>query len=51
MGWGEFLAWRETMRREVEGQQPDPDSWDGTANDAWWREARQERDRMAGRDT
>jgi hypothetical protein len=49
MGWEELLAWRETMRREVEGQKPNPDSWDGTAGDRWWVEARRERDRLAGR--
>lgn len=47
MEWALFEAWRDTMRRQVQGRQAGPDSWDGAQSDPWW--TQQWRDRAEKR--
>lgn len=38
MGWRELNAWLRVMKRQTEGEQPDPYSW--KAPDPWFDETR-----------
>lgn len=49
MGWRELLGWHEAMRRQIDGAESDPGSWKGTADDAWWANARRARAEERGR--
>lgn len=44
MGWGELMAWVETMNRQLAGEKTEPDSWQGHENDPGWAELRRRRE-------
>jgi hypothetical protein len=52
MGWHEFIGWLQTMRRQVEPEDPRhrtrEDTLAQTAEDDWWQQAREERARERG---
>lgn len=48
MGWREFVAWLEVVKRQQEATRPDPGSWANTENDPQWIQMRAERDALRG---
>jgi len=44
MGWRELMAWLKVMRRQQEGKEVGPDSWEGADRDPFWVNARRQRE-------